>query len=205
MEGYAGQFAVLLATIDPVSTLALFVGLTATVPASERTKIALRSVGYSAVVLVAFILVGQVLLGSLDIRLATFQLAGGIIFFLFGVQMVFGSGAAATQSRAEADQDIAIFPLAVPSIASPGAILAVVVLTDNRKFSMAEQAVSAALLLTVLGITLVFLLQANRIYGLIGKAGSTLLVRVLGLVLAALAVELILEATGELLLGLRAA
>ncbi len=94
MERYAGEFLIFLATIDPVSTLALFVGLTATVSAQDRTKIALRSVGYSAAILVGFIILGQLLLGSLGIRLASFQLAGGIIFFLFGVQMVFGSGAA---------------------------------------------------------------------------------------------------------------
>lgn len=205
MEEYASQFLVFLATIDPVGTLALFVGLTAAAPAQDRAKIALRSVGYSAAILVAFIILGQLLLGSLGIRLASFQLAGGIIFFLFGVQMVFGAGAAAPNASAEADHDIAIFPLAVPSMASPGAILAAVVLTDNREFSFVEQAVSTLLLLGVLGITLVVLLQANRIYGLIGSAGSTLLVRVLGLVLAALAVEMVIEAGTELLREMQAA
>ena len=132
MERYAGEFLIFLATIDPVSTLALFVGLTATVSAQDRTKIALRSVGYSAVILVGFIILGQLLLGSLGIRLASFQLAGGIIFFLFGVQMVFGSGAAGPSASAEPGHDIAIFPLAVPSIAGPGSILSAVILTDNK-------------------------------------------------------------------------
>lgn len=203
MDQYAGEFLIFLATIDPVGTLALFVGLTANETAKNRTKIALRSVGYAAGILVATIVLGQLLLGSLGIRLASFQLAGGIIFFLFGVQMVFGSGAAAPGSGAESGQDVAIFPLAVPSIASPGSILAAVVLTDNREYSIAEQAVSALLLLAVLGITLILLLQANRIYKLIGSAGSTLMVRVLGLVLAALAVEMVLESLAELMLELR--
>lgn len=205
MGEYAGQFLIFLATIDPVGTLALFVGLTASVPARDRTKIALRSVGYSAAILVAFIVIGQLLLGSLGIRLASFQLAGGIIFFLFGVQMVFGAGAAAPNASAEAGHDIAIFPLAVPSMASPGSILSVVVLTDNREFSVAEQAVSTLLMLAVLGLTLILLLQANRIYALIGHAGSTLMVRVLGLILAALAVEMVLAAVSELLLDMPAA
>jgi multiple antibiotic resistance protein len=187
-----------------VSTLALFVGLTTTLSEQERKKIAWRSVGYSAAILVAFIILGQLLLGSLGIRLASFQLAGGIIFFLFGVQMVFGSGVAAPSEGAEPGHDIAIFPLAVPTIAGPGSILSAVILTDNREFSVAEQAISTFLLLAVLGITLILLLQANRIYALIGKAGSTLVVRVLGLILAALAVEMILEAGTELLLEMRA-
>ncbi len=200
MERYAGEFLIFLATVDPVSTLALFVGLTASCSPQDRTRIALRSVGYAAAILVAFIVLGQIFLGSLGIRLASFQMAGGIIFFLFGVQMVFGSGAAAPNATAEPGHDIAIFPLAVPSIASPGSILSAVILTDNREFSVAEQAISTFLLLSVLGITLILLLQANRIHGLIGNAGSTLLVRVLGLILAALAVEMVLAAGSELLL-----
>lgn len=194
MERLTSEFLIFLATIDPVSTLALFVGLTAGVSAQERTRTALRSIAYSGVILVGFIVLGQLLLGSLGIRLAAFQLAGGIIFFLFGVQMVFGSGAAAPDAGTEPGHDVAIFPLAVPSIASPGAILAAVMLTDNREFTVAEQAVTTGLLLAVLGLTLILLLQANRIYALMGKAGATLLVRVLGLVLAALAVEMVIEA-----------
>jgi multiple antibiotic resistance protein len=143
--------------------------------------------------------VGQIFLGSLGIRLAAFQLAGGIIFFLFGVQMVFGSGAAAPSTGAEPGHDVAVFPLAVPSIASPGSILAVVILTDNREFSVAQQAVTTLVLLGVLGVTLILLLQANRVHRLLGDAGSTLLVRILGLVLAAMAVEMVLGAGSELL------
>lgn len=205
MDEYAGQFLIFFATLDPIGTLALFVGLTASFPAQERSKIALRAVAYSTAILVAAIVIGQLVLGSLGIRLAAFQLAGGIIFFLFGVQMVFGSGPLSRDANGGPDQDVAIFPLAVPSIASPGAILACVVLTDNREFSILEQAVSTLMLLAVLGITLVVLLLANRVYALIGNAGATLLVRVLGLVLAALAVEMVLGAGSELLADLGSA
>ena len=204
MDRLAGEFLIFLATIDPVGTLALFVGLTASVPPQERTRIALRSVAYSAAILVAFVVLGELFLGSLGIRLPSFQLAGGIIFFLFGVQMVFGRGATSPGTTPEPGHDIAIFPLAVPSIASPGAILAAVVLTDNRQFSFVEQAISTALLLAVLGLTLILLLQANRIHAWIGNAGANLLVRILGLVLAALATEMVLDAVEELL-GMRAA
>jgi multiple antibiotic resistance protein len=205
VEPFFGEFLIFLATIDPVGTLALFVGLTASVPAEDRARIAIRSVAFSAGILVTFIVLGQLFLGSLGIRLEAFQLAGGIIFFLFGVQMVFGSGAAVAGEGSEPGHDVAIFPLAVPSIASPGSILAAVVLTDNREFSMAEQAVTTVVLLAVLGITLLLLLQANRIHAWIGDAGSTLVVRVLGLVLAALAVEMVLEAGSALVLEMGAA
>ncbi len=192
------DFLFLFATIDPISTLAIFLAVTATASEAERRRIALRAVAYSAAILVGFIVIGQVLLGSLGIRLASFQLAGGIVFFLFGLQMVFGSGAAVSGPAAEPGHDVAVFPLAVPSIAGPGGILAVVVLTDNRWHSIAAQAVTAGLLGIVLALTLVTLLQAKRIHGWIGTSGANLLVRVLGLVLCALAVEMVLEAAIEL-------
>jgi multiple antibiotic resistance protein len=199
VEGIFNDFLIFLATIDPVGTLALFVGLTSRLSPHERIRVAFRTVGYAAVILVIFVLLGQIVLSSLGIRLESFQLAGGIIFFLFGVQMVFGVGSGATSAEPEAGHDIAVFPLAVPSIASPGSILAAVVLTDNREFAVADQAIKTLVLLAVLGLTLLILLQANRIYSLIGNAGATLMVRVLGLVLAALAVEMILGAGSELM------
>ena len=198
MEKYVGDLLIFLATIDPVTSLALFVGLTGEMPSAQRTRVAVRCVVASAAVFVTFVILGQLLLTSLGIRLESFQLAGGIIFFLFGVQMVFGTGAASSLPPEEG-HDLALYPLAVPSIASPGAILASVVLTDNNQFSISQQAITGAILLGVLALTLAVLLQADRIYRYIGKSGCTLIVRVLGLVLAALAVEMIVEAASELL------
>lgn len=199
MDQVVTHFLTFFTTIDPVGTLTIFVGLTAAAPAKDRSRIAFRAVAYSTAILVGAVLIGQLFLGSVGIRLAAFELAGGIIFFLFGIQMVFGSGVVSQEANGEEGRDIAIFPLAVPSIASPGAILAAVVLTDNREFTVAEQAVTTFLLLAVLGITLLLLLQANRVFRYLGKAGAELVVRVMGMVLAGLAVELILEAIEELL------
>jgi multiple antibiotic resistance protein len=200
MDRLMSDFLMFVATVDPVGTLALFVGLTAGLAPAQRNRVAFRAIAYAAVILVAFIGVGQVLLGSLGIRLEAFQLAGGIIFFLFGVQMVFGVGAGAAGTAPEPGHDVAVFPLAVPSIASPGSILAAVVLTDNRQFSLLDQAMTTGILLAVLALTLVFLLLANRIYAWIGNAGAMLMVKVLGLILAALAVEMILGAGSDLVL-----
>ena len=199
MDDWIGPFLFILTTIDPIGTLTLFVGLTAQATPAERRRIALRATLYSAIVLVGFVVVGQVVLGSLGVRLEAFQLAGGIIFFLFGVQMVFGTGAASATATSEPGRDVAVFPIAVPSIASPGSILAVVLLTDNREFSVGEQAVTTALLVVVLAITCAGMLLANRVHRLIGDAGASLLVRVMGLLLTSLAVEMVLEAAGELL------
>jgi multiple antibiotic resistance protein len=191
------DFLVFLATIDPVSTLCLFVGFTTAATPAERRSLALRSIAYTTIILLSFLVLGQILLGALGIRLAAFQLAGALIFLLFGIQMVFGAEPSSS-STAEPGHDVAVFPLAVPSMASPGAILAAVVLTDNREYSIAEQATTALTLILVLGITLVALLQAHRIHRLIGNAGASLVVRVLGIVLAALAVEMGIEALEDL-------
>jgi len=199
LEKLIGDLLIFLATIDPIGTLALFVGLTGDISAAERSRLALRSVGISAAVLVTFIVIGQVVLAGLGIRLESFQFAGGIIFFLFGLQMVFGSGSLAATPASDDHHDVAVFPLAVPSIASPGAILACVVLTDNNEFSLLEQSKTCGVLLVVLVGTLLVLLQADRVFRLIGKSGCALLVRVLGLVLASLAVEMTVEAGEKLL------
>ncbi len=199
MGDWVGPFLFLLTTIDPIGTLTLFVGLTSHATPAERRRIALRATFYSAIVLVGFILVGQIVLGELGVRLEAFQLAGGLIFFLFGVQMVFGIGAAGIQASGEAGHDVAVFPIAVPSIASPGSILAVVLLTDNREFTIAQQATTTMLLAVVLAITYAGMLLGNRVYGLIGNAGASLLVRVMGLLLTSLAVEMVLEAVAELM------
>ena len=105
MDRLLSDFLMFVATIDPMGTLAIFVGLTAGLAPAQRNRVAFRAVAYSAAILVAFIGVGQILLGSLGIRLEAFQLAGGIIFFLFGVQMVFGVGAGATGTAPEPAED----------------------------------------------------------------------------------------------------
>ena len=193
------DFLTLFTPIDPIGTLSIFVGLTASLSDKERAKVAFRAIGYSALILIFAVVLGQVALGSMGIELASFELAGGIIFFLFGLQMVFGTGAADSNAKQEEGHDVAVFPLAMPSIASPGSILAAVMLTDNREHTAAQQAVTAGLLLLVLAITLVILLQASRVFSILGKAGTNLVVRVMGLVLASVAVEMIIEAFVEII------
>ncbi|UTW05438.1 MarC family protein [Amphritea atlantica] len=140
------------------------------------------------------------LLESLGLRLGSFQIAGGIVLFLFALSMIFGDSKPETEIEAAGKNhlDGAVFPLAIPSIASPGAMLAVVVLTDNHSNSIAEQAVTGALLLIVLIITLVLLLSATLIYKVIGNAGASVISRVMGIVLTTIAVDAILGGLGTL-------
>ncbi len=197
VEQVLRDFLMLLVTIDPIGTLALFVPLTASATAIERRRVAIRAVVYAGIVLLAFLIAGQILLSGLGIRLVSFQLAGGVILFLFGLQMVFGTGIAAASP--EPNRDIAVFPLALPAIASPGSIMAVVLLTDNHRQSIAQQALTAGVLLVVLLLTAIALLLAGPIHRLLGQTGESVLIRVLGLILAALAAEQIIAGVEALL------
>src|SRR5262245_4397166 len=166
-------------TIEPIGSVLLFTALTPTLTPEERKKIAIKACVYAAVLLLAAIIVGQILLAAMNIKLISLQLAGGIVLFLFGVQMIFGKASEVT-ANAEAGHDIAVFPLAVPSIVGPESITAVVLLTDNQLFSIPMQALTAAVALAILGITCLLMLLSESILRIIGKSGALLLERVMG-------------------------
>ncbi|MEQ9398658.1 MAG: MarC family protein [Longimicrobiales bacterium] len=185
-----------LTTLDPVGTLALFAALTARFPAAERRRTAHRAVAYATAILLVSVVAGQALLSAMGIRLLSLQVAGGVILFLLGVQMLFSGSDETSTGQAEDGHDLAVFPMAIPSIAGPGAIMAVIVRTDNGLHSLGEQLATGAVLLGALLVVWVALLAAGPILRLIGTNGATILVRVMGMILAALSAELLLSALG---------
>ena len=189
------EFITLFVVIDPVGTIPVFLYAAASVPARLHAKFALRGVITATLVLLFFLVAGQLLLESIGLRLGAFQIAGGIVLFLFALSMIFGESKPQTEIEEAETEDLsgAVFPLAMPSIASPGAILAVVILTDNHRISLTDQAITAALLLAVLGLTFVLLLLASRIHRLIGDTGASVVSRVMGLILATVAVDAVLQ------------
>ena len=193
VEQIIKDFIMIFVTIDPIGTLSLFVPLTAGVPEEKRFDVAKRAVLFAGIILFAFLIVGQIILSMIGVKLVSFQLAGGTILFLFSLQMVFGTLVSASNNKPEPDHDLAVFPLAIPSIASPGSIMAVVLLTDNHSHSYAEQGITMVVLFVVLLITLVILKLANPIHRFIGYSGSNIMIRVMGLILAALATQQIIE------------
>src|SRR5216117_209029 len=190
------DFATLWTTIDPIGNVALFAGLTAALTRSERHRTALKAVFYATIILVAAGTVGQVILDAIGIHMHSLKVAGGIILFLFGVQMLFGKMDAKTERSPEEGRDLAVFPLAVPSIAGPGAMMAVILLTDNDVYTVAEQAQTGVVLLVVLLLTYVLLLFSDAILRIIGRQGAAILVRVMGIILCSLAVEIVLTTLG---------
>ena len=189
------DFATLWTTIDPIGNVALFAGLTAALTRKERHLTALRAVIYATIILVAAGTVGQVILDVIGIHMHSLKVAGGIILFLFGVQMLFGKMDKA-ESSPEEGRDLAVFPLAVPSIAGPGAMMAVIVLSDNDVYTVPQRLETGVVLVVVLFITYLFLLFSDGILRVIGRQGASVLVRVMGLILCSLAVEIVLTALG---------
>jgi multiple antibiotic resistance protein len=193
------QFVTLWAVIDPIGTLPVFIAVTAGLTAAQQRKTALKATLVSGGILLAFIAAGQFVLDGLGISLIAFQIAGGLILFLFALTMIFGESKPQSEVESTSAQaDIAVFPLAMPSLASPGAMLAVVVLTDNNRHSLEEQAVTAAMMLLVVAAALVVMLLASPLNRLLGMAGAAIISRVMGMMLAAVAVDNVLEAFTKL-------
>lgn len=194
LDKYIQDALILLATIDPVGTLALFVSQTAHLDEAERRQIARRVVMYATMVLLGAILIGQIILTGMGVRLISFQFAGSLILFLFGIQMIFGSQP--NRMQAEPDHDIAVFPLAIPATATPGAILAVILLTDNHVYPISIQIGTALITLAIMAVTFLLLYFSSRIIAIIGMSGASILTKIMGMLLAALSVELAMDALG---------
>lgn len=197
------EFVTLFVVIDPVGSLPVYLFAVQGVPRKLHRRFALRAIAIATIVLLAFLVGGQVLMETMGLRLGSFQIAGGIVLFVFAMTMIFGDSKP-TREIEEAERDHlagAVFPLAIPSIASPGAMLAVVVLTNNHTETIANQAVTAGLLVLVLVLTLGLLLAASTVFKIIGNTGASVISRVMGIVLATIAVDAILggfEALGVL-------
>jgi len=180
-------------TIEPIGTVALFAALTSGLSPIERRKTATRAIAYSAIILLGAILIGQILLTAMQIQLISLQIAGGIILFLFGLQMIFGRSTTAF-GQSEPGHDIAVFPLAIPSIVGPEAIMVVILLTDNYLYSVTTQAITAGVMLVILAVTYVLMLLAEHLFRIIGRNGAAILERIMGVILATMSVDLIVDA-----------
>lgn len=189
---------ILLTTIDPVGTVLVFASISSGLDQRERHRLARRAILIAASTLLGFLILGQVALAAMHVSLASFQLAGGVFLFLFGAQMTLTDFTRHTSLAADGDHDPAVFPLAIPAIASPGALLAVVVLTDNRRYSVGSQAVTALVLIAVLVVTYLGMRWASVLIRVMGRTGGAALIRILGMILAALAVEMAVDALAQL-------
>jgi multiple antibiotic resistance protein len=189
----------LFATIGPLDVAAMFAVLTANDSAAVRRRTAFRSTFVATVILLVFALLGEVMLKSLGISLAALQIGGGILLLLIGIEMAFAISSGATSTTAEEKQeaatrqDIAVFPLATPLIAGPGAMGAVILLMAATDGVIVLKLAVVSMLLLMLLLTLLSMLLATHIYRLLGVTGMHVISRVMGVLLSALAVQFILD------------
>ena len=192
------EFVMLFAVVNPFGVLPAFLAVTGGLTAATQRRIAVVAVLVSFAVLFFFIVAGGFLLQHMGISSRAFQIAGGIVLFVVALEMVrgeshvsvFGPGTGSAHA-------LAIYPIAIPKIAGPGTMLAIVLLVDDDRYDIVERALTAAALALVLALTLVILLAAGPISRAIGETGANVIGRVMGIILAALAVNTILTALGS--------
>ncbi len=193
------SFITLFIVIDPIGVAPVFVGLTARGNVAYRTRMAWRGVLLAAAILYAFALGGSPLLAALGVSLAAFRIAGGLLLFLLAVDMILvrpsGLRSATGEEQREAMdfEDISVFPLAIPLIAGPGALTSLVLLMGRAGGDPVRIAWLLGNLAAVLVCTLLGLLFAVRLTAWLGMTGTNVVARVLGIVLAALAVQYVLD------------
>lgn len=184
----------LFAVIDPIGSVPVYLEATKQFDNKHKRKIAIRASVISLFILMFFIFVGQTIMESMDITLDAFQISGGVILFLFALTMILGDGKPESEIHLIKDyKHVTIFPIAMPSIASPGAIMAVVLLTDNHIYSFQEQVITTILVAVVIGLTCLILLTARFVQERIGEYGITVISKVMGLILASYATQSILS------------
>ncbi|AZV79653.1 MarC family protein [Parasedimentitalea marina] len=200
------RFITLWVVIDPIGTIPVFIAVTAGMAAPDRRKTALLATVVSIAVLLFFLMFGQLLIDALGISLLSFQVAGGVVLFLFALTMIFGDSKPASDRRSVEDEEQAqdsapspaIFPLAVPSLASPGAMLAIVMLTDNAQFGVGDQAITGVVMVAVLAVACLFMVLADPIIRVIGNSGAAIVSRVMGMILASVAADAVLSSLLEI-------
>lgn len=199
-------FVTLLVIIDPPGCAPIFASLTQGTTARHRRVMAVRATIIAFLILLLFALAGEPLLAALGISLDAFRIAGGLLLFAIAIEMVFEKRTERRENRAEQltreaekqhhsleQEDISVFPMAMPMMAGPGAITSVMLLMAKQGDSWLGQAAVLSAMTLVLVLTLISLLLAGALLKLMGKTVTTVVTRLLGVILCALATQIILD------------
>ena len=187
-------FTTLFVVIDPFGTAPIFVALTQDMEARTRRRIALRTCAVASGILIAFAAFGEAVLGFVGISMEAFKVAGGALLFLTALDMLFERRTKRREDRAEVEErpDPSVFPLAIPLVAGPGSIATIILLAGEHP-GIQGIATASAVMLAVMAVVLTFFLSAGLIARILGKTGLNVLTRLLGMLLAALSVQFILD------------
>ena len=190
------SFVTLFVIIDPIGLTPMFVALTQGMSPKQRRAIAIRATLVSAGILAAFAVFGEALLGFIGISMAAFKIAGGILLLLTALDMLFERRSKRREDTADDEDedfdDPSVFPLAIPLIAGPGSIATVILLAGATP-GYTGLGVSLAVMLLVLVVTFIFFQAASPLERMLGKTGINVVSRLLGMLLAALAVQFMLN------------
>lgn len=192
-------FTTFFATIGPVDVAVIFAAMTKGSSVKDKRTMAVRGTLIATVILICFALMGETLLKTLGISLAALKFSGGILLLLIAIEMVFartsgGSSTTDEETREGAGkEDVSVFPLATPLIAGPGSMGAIMLLMAKTQNDLKTQAIVIAAMLSVLLLTLILLLLANKVQKLLGITGIHVISRVFGVILAALAVQFMFD------------
>jgi multiple antibiotic resistance protein len=200
VETFLTAFATFFAVIGPLDTAVLLALLTPNMTRGERHAFAIKAVAIATIIILLFVLVGQPTLTSLGVSLAALQTAGGIILFLIALEMTLArrpgpvpalsaKESEEAEDKAEAHAEIAVFPFATPLLAGPGAMTSAIVLAAGTHGDVSLLGALIAAIITVMAVTLVLFLLAQEIHRFIGLTARKVIVRVFGVLLAALAVQ----------------
>jgi multiple antibiotic resistance protein len=197
LDFMVSAFVTLVVILDPAGLVPIFIGITEGLTPAERRQVGLRACVIAGAILIGTALGGDVLLRSLGISLPAFQIAGGLLLFSIAAEMVYGTRTERDSRTAEkvADEhvrNLAAFPLAIPMMAGPGAIAATVLLS-GRAGSWMAQGVLVGIIIAVCTLALLAFLFASRIKGALGTTGNIVLSRLLGVILAALSVQYVID------------
>ncbi len=209
IELFVSAFITFFVVIDPPGCAPIFAGLTAGTNAVHRRAMAVRAVIVAGIILIGFALFGELLLRALGISLSAFRIAGGIMLFLIALEMVFEKRTERREDRAEKVKagepvDISIFPMAMPMLAGPGSIASVMLLMSQNS-GLDRSAVVLAAMIAVLALSLLALLAAGPIMRLVGARIEAVVSRLLGVLLAALAAQFVIDGIRASLVAVRAA
>lgn len=195
-QGHLSEFVTIFLVINPIGVLPVFLAIAGPLDRPSQRKLALNAVLVAFAVLVFFVFAGAFLLEQMGVSIRAFQISGGIVLFLVALEMIRGE-VYTTSADMEQSQALAIYPLGIPKIAGPAAMLAMVLLTDDDRLNLLGQLSTVGILAIVLLIQLLILLAAGPISRLIGPAGAGVIGRIMGMLLTAMAVSMVLSATGE--------
>lgn len=197
---YIPAFVTLFVIIDPVGLAPLFVALTQGMSTTERRRVAIRACLVALGLLTLFGVAGESVLNFLGISMPAFRIAGGVLLFLTALDMLFERRSQRRQDQADSahQDDPSVFPLAIPLIAGPGAIATMILLTGQEGGDWAHVAIVHGVMATVIAVVFIMFLLAAPLERLLGPTGINVVTRLLGMLLAALSVQFVIDGLRDL-------